>query len=88
MLYFGIQGLFIVANALLFIGIPNSGCQGILVAIDSINASNGFCTLANMLGAVFAGISTAFQCMVSGKVMILFKATGAYSPGAGSGQTI
>jgi hypothetical protein len=81
MLFFGLQGLFIVAIAVLFAGFPDTGCMGIVIAIDALaSKAGGFCKFAIIISAVLAGICLAWQCVLFGKLMILFKATGAYAP--------
>jgi hypothetical protein len=83
LLFFALQGLFIIANVIVLVGFEDSGCMGLIIALSAFDTKVvGFPKFAMVFAAVLAGASTAFQCMLFGKVMILFKSTGTYAGGA------
>jgi hypothetical protein len=76
LLFFGVQALLVAAVGLGLVGLPNWGCMGIMTAIDVLRDGSGFGKFTVGICAALWAIVAAWEVMVFGKILLLFKTTG------------
>jgi hypothetical protein len=76
LLFFGIQALFVAALAIGLVGLENWGCIGIITATGALEHGSPYAKVTIGICAVLWGIAVAWEVMVLGKILLLFKTTG------------
>jgi hypothetical protein len=77
LLFFGIQALFVAVLVLGFVGLTDWGCMGIMTATEAWRLSDSaFAKITIGICAALWGAAVAWQVMVFGKILILFRSTG------------
>ncbi|KAH0791590.1 secretory carrier-associated membrane protein 1-like [Histomonas meleagridis] len=78
--WFALQAIFILCFGYAAVGLKNNGVIGIITMLDALAAGSGFCKVICIISAVLWVLGTLVEIFLFGRVMVLYKGSGAPQP--------